>query len=43
MVKEELDLTSIAYDNLLQIFNPNEIYVKGRNGINNIVLLMNLF
>jgi len=38
MVKEELDLTSIAYDNLLQIFNPNEIYVKGRNGINNIVL-----
>ncbi|MGP8024402.1 MAG: hypothetical protein ACLPHE_10330 [Methanobacterium sp.] len=38
MVKETKDLTSIIYDNISSIFNPNNIYMKGKDGVSNIVL-----
>jgi len=43
MVKDNSDLSSIVYENLSQIFKPEEIYVKGKNGINNIVLFDDRF
>ena len=38
MVRETLDLSNIVFDALTQIFKPKEIYMKGKGGINNIVL-----
>ncbi len=38
MVKDTKDLTDLIYDEISSIFKPKDIYVKGKNGVSNIVL-----